>query len=154
MIQPLRNVHRYVFSGLAVLLPVIFLGGLGARHPRRPASIEAQQLPASATLVFTSDNLWKKHAMRSEFYRDESHPRDVYVMLRPMQDPGEPDLLLYWSTDEGQQDTLPTGGRLLGSFIADKVFALPQDTKPAGQLILYSLAHQATVDTATVERLP
>lgn len=154
MIQPLRSLHRCVFSVLAVLLPAIFLAGLGARHPRPRTSMGAPQLSSSATLVFKSDNLWKKHPMRSQFYRDANPPQDVHVVLQPLQETSDPDLLLYWSADEAQGDALPAGAQLLGAFVAGKTFALPQEAKPASHLILYGLAHQATVDTATMEKLP
>lgn len=154
MIQPLRTAHRRVFAVWAVLLPAIFLTGLGARHSRPGAAGEVLQLPSSATLVAKSDKLWKRHATRSKFYRDARHPGGLYVVLQPLQGVSEPDLLLYWSADEAQGDTLPVGAQLLGAFVAREAFALPPDAKPGSHLILYSLAHQARVDTATVETLP
>lgn len=36
MIQPLRIWHRRIFLILLILLPMIFFGGLGARHHPLP----------------------------------------------------------------------------------------------------------------------
>jgi hypothetical protein len=154
MIQPLRSVHRCVFSGLAVLLPAIFLAGLAARYSRPRTSMEAPQLPSSARLVLKSDELWKKHPIRSQFYRDANDPHGVHVVLRPLREVNEPDLLLYWSAAEARGGALPAEAQLLGSLVAGKAWPLPQEAGPTSHLILYSLAHQVTVDSATVEKLP
>ena len=98
----------------------------------------------------TSDGLWRKHAIRTELYRDA---QNTYVVLRPAEDLGEPDLLLYWAGSIPNENALPAEARLLGSFNPGRAFALPNENR-AGNLMLYSLAHQRAVDTATLEKMP
>ena|SRR5208283_1720197 len=153
MIQPLRTVHRRVFVGLALVLPAILLVGLGARHPRPRWSVPAAQLPNSAHLLRKSDTLWQKQTIRSEFYSDSDRPGDIYVVLHTAQEAIEPDLLLYWSTDQPQGDSVPARAQLLGAFIAGKVFTLPMSLGRTGYLVLFSLPHHTVFDTARVETL-
>jgi hypothetical protein len=158
MIQPLRTVHRRAFVGLALVLPAILLVGLAARHPRQRVSVPAAQLPNSAHLLRKSDSLWQKQTIRSEFYSDSDHPGDIFVVLspvvlRPPQEANEPDLLLYWSTDQPQGDSVPAHERLLGVFVAGKVFTLPMSLGRTGYLVLFSLPHHTVFDTARVETL-
>jgi hypothetical protein len=153
MIQPLRTVHRRAFLGLALVLPAILLVGLGARHPRQRLSVPAAQLPNSAHLLRKSDTLWQKHTIQSDFYNDSNHPGDVFVVLHTTHEAIEPDLLLYWSTDPPQGDSVPAHARLLGAFIAGKVFTLPMSLGRTGYLVLFSLPHQTVFDSARVETL-
>jgi hypothetical protein len=152
MTQPLRSVHRRAFVGLTVVLPAILLVGLAARRRPRPSAIAAQ-MPGVAQLVMKSDSLWKKHAIQSQFYRDPSK-HDIYVVLLPARALNDPDVLLYWAANLPQGGSLPTDAQLVGSFAAGKAFVLPSSAEPGGHLVLFSLAHQALVDTATVEKLP
>lgn len=156
MIQPLRTMHRRVFVALALALPAILAVGLGARHPHQRLSAPAAQLPNSARLLRKSDRLWQKHAMQSELYSDSEHPGDIYLVLNPValdtaQETIEPDLLLYWSAEQPQGDSVPDHARLLGPFIAGKVFNLPMSLGRAGYLVLFSLPHHTVFDTARVE---
>jgi len=97
MIQPLRTLHRRTFVALAFVLPMVIVTGLASRHPRLPSGSAPVQLPGSAHLVRESGTLWPKHAMRTEFYGDSSHPGEIDIVLIPAKELNEPDLLLYWS---------------------------------------------------------
>jgi hypothetical protein len=157
MIQPLRTVHRRAFVGLALVLPAILLVGLGARHPPQRLSVPAGQLPNSAHLLRKSDTLWQKQTIESEFYSDSNHPGDMFVVLNPVGHPAreviEPDLLLYWSTDQPRGDSVSSHSQLLGAFIAGKVFTLPMSLGRTGYLVLFSLPHHTVFDVARVETL-
>ena len=154
MIQPLRTVHRGVFVTLALVLPVILVVALSARHRGLPLGAPAKQIPASVQLLNSYGRLWQTHAIQTAFYADSNTPEGLYVTLEPAQELGEPDLLLYWAATQPSGDSLPAGAKLLGAFAADKTFALPRDLARGGHLVLYSLAHQSVVDTAAVEKLP
>ncbi|HKM68179.1 MAG TPA: hypothetical protein VJX70_13505 [Candidatus Acidoferrum sp.] len=54
MIQPLRKIHRRVFPWLAVLLPLLFLAGLHARHRVLTEKVDPR-IPSSAVAVDSSD---------------------------------------------------------------------------------------------------
>jgi hypothetical protein len=154
MIQPLRAVHRRAFVALAIVLPIILAVGLGARRPRLHPRPLAAEVPASAHLLKTADTLWRRYAIQTAFYGDSNFPLQVYVVLKPMQELSEPDLLLYWTDNQVQGETLPARARLLGPFVSGTGFALPQNTGQTSHLVLYSLAHQVVVDAASLERLP
>jgi hypothetical protein len=114
----------------------------------------AVQVPASAHLVGTSDRLWQKHAIRTEFYGDSAHPQNIYVVLQPVQELNEPDLLLYWAVNATRGTALPGDAQLVGAFATGKAFLLPLNDKRAAHLVMFSPAHQAVFDNATVESLP
>src|SRR5271165_3605100 len=154
MIQPLRTVHRRAFVVLAVVLPAILLAGIEARHPGTRVTERSPELPATAYLVRESNGLWSQHSIATKFYGRSDSPKDIYVVLRPTQALNEPDLLLYWSTNTPQRNSLPSKSLLVAPYSADEAFALPLEKERAGNLILFSLAHQTVVDFARVEKLP
>ena len=154
MIQPLRTVHRRAFVTLALVLPAILLAGIEARHPGTSLTGRSPELPATAYLVRESNGLWTQHSIATKFYGRSDSPKDIYVVLRPMQPLNEPDLLLYWSTNTPQGKSLPSESLLVAPYTADEGFALPLEKERAGNLILFSLAHQTVFDSARVEKLP
>jgi hypothetical protein len=154
MIQPLRTTHRRTFVTLALVLPALLLAGIEARHPGTSLTGRSPELPATAYLVRESNGLWTQHSIATKFYGGSHSPKDIYVVLRPMQALNEPDLLLYWSTNTPQGNALPRQSRLVAAYTADEAFALPLEKERAGNLILFSLAHQTVFDSARVEELP
>ena len=154
MIQPLRVVHRRAFVALALVLPTIRFIGLGARRSGLGPSIHAIDVPGTSNIVRESSNSWQKHAIQSKFYRKSDRPQDVYLVLEPAQELNEPDLLLYWVTSAPEGNVLPAGAQFVGALTTGKAFLLPLQEKRAGQLVLFSPAHQTVFDTATVENLP
>ena len=154
MIQPLRIVHRRALVTLTLVLPAILLIGLRARHSDLRTAARAADMPATAHLVMESSKLWQKHAIQSKFYSRPDRPQDIDVVLQSAQDLNEPDLLLYWVTNEPQGNSLPKEARLVGASTKGKVFPLPLNEKRAGYLVLFSQAHQTVFDAARVETLP
>jgi len=49
---------------------------------------------------------------------------------------------------------LPSESLLVAPYTAGEAFTLPLDKERAGNLILFSLAHQTVFDSARVEKLP
>jgi hypothetical protein len=154
MIQPLRVVHRRAFVALAVVLPAILLLGLGARRPYLGRSTHPTDVPDTGNMVRVSSTLWQKHPIQSRFFSKSDRPQDIYIVLQPVQELNEPDLLLYWLTKAPEGNVLPAGAQLVGAFITGKAFHLPLQETRAGHLVLFSPAHQTVFDTARVEKLP
>jgi hypothetical protein len=154
MIQPLRTVHRRAFFALAVVLPAILLAGIAGRRPGTSQKERGPELPATAYLVRESNGLWAQHSIATKFYGRSDAAKEIYVVLRPTQALNEPDLLLYWSINTPQGNSLPTESFLVAPYAADEAFALPLEKGRAGNLILFSLGHQAVFDSARVEKLP
>lgn len=154
MIQPLRTMHRRAFVALALVLPAILLAGIEARHPGTSLTERTPELPSTAYLVRESNRLWTQHSIDTKFYGRSTSPKDIYVVLRPTQVLNEPDLLLYWATNTPPGNSLPSESVLVGPYTADEAFTLPLKKERAGNLILFSLAHQTVFDFARVETLP
>jgi hypothetical protein len=154
MIQPLRVAHRTAFVVLAVVLPAILLIGLGARTSPLGESALIADVPAPASVVMESNNLWQNHAIRSTFYDRSDRPPETDIVLQSARNLHAPDLLLYWAANPPQGNFLLTEARLVGEFKAGRTFLLPLNDKRTGYLVLFSSAHQSVFDTARVERLP
>ncbi len=134
---------------LAFVLPTVLVVGFLARRPlsrtrSKRANAEVQQP------IRQSDRLWTKHAIHSVFLRDTSDPTAVQVGLEPLDDLSAPDLLVYWSAERSDANQLPSRAVLLGTFENGKLLQIRKGN-PQGFLILYSLAHQSVVDTASLE---
>jgi hypothetical protein len=111
-------------------------------------------LPLTAHLLRESNGIWAQHSIATKFYGRSDRPKDIYVVLRPTQALNEPDLLLYWSTNAPQGNSLPNESLLVAPYAANEAFPLPPENERAGNLILFSLGHQAVFDSARVEKLP
>jgi hypothetical protein len=149
MIQPFRVAHRRAWMVLALVLPTVLVVGLMARRPLLRADSKTHNSGVPQP-IWQSDHLWKKHEIHSVFLRDTSDPTSVQVALEPLEDVSAPDPLVYWSRELSGSDRLPTNSVLLGAFEPGKPLLLPE-TNTNGFLILYSLAHQSVVDTASLE---
>jgi len=154
MIQPLRAVHGRAFVALSLVLPAILLLGLEARHPQSNLDTHAANAADTGNTVRQSSTLWQKHSIQSRFYSKADRPQDIYLVLQPVQELNEPDVLLYWDTKEPQRNVLSAEAQLLGAFSTGKVFRLPLNERRAGYLVLFSAAHQTVLDTASAETLP
>ena len=153
MIQPLRKVHRRVFSILAIGVPAILWMGLQAREELPSQKSATAEMPSNLYLVRQSDRLWGKHIIQSKFYGDSANGQEVQVLFELPQELSDPDLLLYWTGDLRPSAEI-SQWKLLGTFTAGRVFTLPANAKRGGHLALYSLAHGEFVDSALVENLP
>jgi len=149
MIRPLRTAHRLAFYGMAVLLPAVLIAGLTARPSSHVSEVSASQRALSARLVRQSEGLWKKHPIRSEFYRDADK---TSVLLVPKGSLNEPDVLVYWVVSPPTEQSLPDNAQLLGPFVPGH--PVPVTAERDGYLILFSLPHNKILDVASVEKLP
>ncbi len=154
MIQPLRAVHFHASIALTLLLPTILWIGLRGRHPRIGPSANATDVPDPGNMVSHSSNLWQKYPIQSNFFSKPNRPLDRYVVLLPVRELNEPDLLLYWAANAPQGNVLPENAQLVAAFAAGKAFLLPLNDKGPGHLVLFSQAHQTVFDTATLKKLP
>ena len=151
MIQPLRSMHRRAWLTLGLVLPTLLAVGLIVRRPLPLADLKTHHSQARGP-IRQSDHLWTKHAIHSVFLSDTSDPTSVQVVLEPLDDLSAPDPLVYWSRELSGSDRLPTNAVLLGAFENGKPLRL-RESNAKGFLILYSLAHQSIVDTASLENV-
>lgn len=137
MIAPLRRRHLVWTTVLAVVVPVLFLYGLGARQPV-PANdalpIAAPVgIPEGAQVLAFGDMPIDGHLWSA------AGGSRVQVAWRAV--PVAPDVLLYWSAGDDGGDALPADATFVGA-VDGRAHALPS---PGGALVLYSLAHRTVV---------
>ena len=149
MIQPLRTAHRRIFMVLAVLLPAIIVLGLSERHVLVKA--KGSSMSPDAMRMSAASAVWEKNTLTTEFSSDPSNRDTVHLFLKPVQELRDPDLLLYWTAEARAQDL--SRARLLGQLARGSAYLLTRE-EHRGYLLLYSLGHDAIVDTAKIERLP
>jgi hypothetical protein len=149
MIQPLRTAHRRIFMVLAVLLPAIIVLGLSERHVLVKA--KGSSISPDAMRMSAASAVWEKNTLTTEFFSDPSNRDTVHLFLKSVHELRDPDLLLYWTAEARDQDL--SHARLLGTFVGGRAYSLTRE-QHRGYLILYSLAHNAIVDRAKIERLP
>jgi hypothetical protein len=123
MIQPLRRAHQWIMTGLALVLPAIFLAGLAVRRPSLPLS---ESLPGRVSAENTSEE------------------------LRSFQKVLAPDLLVYWARIAPSDATLPRDARLLGSLHGTRGLDLSHVS--GGYLLAYSLPDRRVVAYVPVRR--
>lgn len=142
MIAPLRTRHRVVTTLLALVVPVLFLYGLGARRP----------IPANDTLPIAAQTSAPEGAESIAFgdvpvdarYWDGASGPHVQVAWRAA--PVAPDVLVYWSAGSGGGEELPAGATFVGA-VEGRALRLPS---AGGTVVLYSLAHRAVVGRAAL----
>jgi hypothetical protein len=117
MIQPLRRAHQWIMTGLALVLPAIFVAALAVRQPSPPLSAS---LPGSR--ISTED--------------DSGELRSFQKVLAP-------DPLVYWARTAPSDSTLPPGARLLGSLHGTQ--SLNFSVVSGGYLLAYSLPDRRVV---------
>lgn len=146
MNRRLRSRHRLVFGGLVLLIPVAFGFALSTRRPVPEDSNARKDLgvaaPASAGVDVSS--AWNMDGVTCTLWSTER-----IVELRANDTLTVPDLLLYWSEERSDGDTLSGSETLLGVFYPEAThrYELP-DGDRSGALVLYSLAHKAVVARA------
>src|SRR6476469_8303016 len=97
MIQPLRTGHRRIFMMLAILLPAIIAGGLSERHTF--VSAKASSTFQGTTRLSTASAVWQKNTATTEFSSNPTSPDSVRLVLKPVKELHDPDLLLYWTAE-------------------------------------------------------
>ena len=153
MIQPLRIAHGRIFLVLAPILTMLIVAGLSARRDRIASwrvTIPSPTPPASTN---SASVVWQNGILTTQVYLQSAQANSVTLRLKPSRELSDPDLLLYWAEQDIPKSADLSHARLLGSFAEGKAFSVPRGQQ-AGFLVLYSLAHQAIVDTAKVEGLP
>lgn len=154
MIRALRARHRALILVLAVALPL----GLGlALRARRevPTGVRLplgeHTDPAPTTVVKTC--VLDFGALEFDARSWPDNRVAAYVLeLTPRADPGQPDVLVYWSPVQ-PGDQLDPASVLLGALAGSqrRRFSLPSQAI-TGRLVLFSLAHQELLGSAEFSR--
>jgi|SRR4051794_27179509 hypothetical protein len=131
MIEPLRSIHRWVFTGFAVFLPAIAIVGVTKRH---------QYVDAGQTSVQSVSDA----AVTSERGQFRLSVLDNTFELIATSTTPRPELLVYWSPQPAGT-LLPQNARLLGTYRERATYHLPQDS--GGAVLLYSPTADSIIDS-------
>ncbi|MEL6343609.1 MAG: hypothetical protein AAFV53_10800 [Myxococcota bacterium] len=139
MIQALRQRHRWMTGGMAIIAASGLITGLVSRPlmptmADLPAPLVQQTRPSVQPALRSGAGLWTGASVETTIFPEE-------VMLTTIEPLRRPDPLLYYSPNEAAVDApLPANARLLGAIIdgPDQRFALPANE---GWLYIFSLAH-------------
>ena len=160
MTRPLRQGHRHLAFGLAVLVPIVFAAGVIARKPVPVSdSLPAALIHPSPTFTATEWNrsdLFGKTHINIQLHRENAGLRRLAVEFSRDKNFAKPDLIVYWfAGDAPITDSVPDTAQLLGGFAPAEALLLPEDAATrGGRLILYSLADQDVVDVSKPLPLP
>ena len=147
MIAPLRQRHRWMFIGLTAVLPAL-VAAAWLQRPTMPTSSLPGELLASAS----GDELASGDAGFAD-HRAQLSRFDSSIELL-VQDPlRAPDVLAYLSSAGTSGDALPPDARLLGAVHPTRTNVYALGASESGELLLYSLGHQALIDRATLTAL-
>jgi hypothetical protein len=158
MIRPLRRRHRFAALGLAVLLPLAYLGALAARVPT-PVAAESLAATLAEESVATPAN-----PVRLAAPVDAELPLPVtlgrgadgasVVELDSRGLTAQPDALVYWTPAPPPAKSLPPEVFLLGALPDDGVraYRLPAAAGGrAGSLLVFSIAWQRVLLAQSLE---
>jgi hypothetical protein len=137
MIQPLRTIHRWVFTGFAVLLPGIVIVGIAKRHQNFDAGQTSLQSVSDTDL----------RSQRGQFRLSTT---DDSFKLNATSTTPRPELLVYWS-QQPAGTSLPPDARLLGSYRERATYHLPQNS--SGTVLIYSPTESSIIDSVLFGRL-
>ena len=153
MIQPLRKVHRAVFLILGIVLPVLFLSGLAARHaplpsiPRTEDRLERSNVTGGTEFVMNSGSTELKvrlieNAISGTIREFGLIPDSEFVA---------PDVFVYWSLTK-TESSIGADAKLLGKFGSCEQYRIP--TGQGGYFVLYSVAQNQVLGSIAVGAKP
>lgn len=135
MTRPSRTAHFAVFAVLAVLLPVVFIGGIAVRKP----------LPVSASTG--SPLVGRTFDVVGKDYRFRFVIAGGHIQFTSGTYALHPDVLVY--STEGAS-TFPSNAQLVGPLRVGDRTPLP----PAESLVLFSLGHQKVIASVGIRGAP
>ncbi len=148
MIQPSRTIHRRVFLGLSVLLPVVLFAGL---YGRRPAQEPTAPGSERISVISETDGYWQTQKIEIRILCNPAEA-GIRVQLLPKTELSAPDMLVYWSTRLPEQNLLPPDARLLGRLDSSVSYRLPEAS--GGHLVLFSLPLNRVIDSTSLGMQP
>jgi len=142
MIQPLRSVHRLIFSAWILVLPTVFIGGLLSRHQWSPvASSPLKESSQGELLISEKSETAGDLRFEARLLTVSSDPNVRAVEIVSKASALSPDVLVYWSASRPESN-LPASAQLLGPYHPQQQNRLPSEANGVGFVVLYSLAQQ------------
>lgn len=146
MIRRLRTQHRLIMTALAVVLPLLFIAGLKVRRTfPNAAKLPEQEVTSDRSERFLP---WEEVGLLVRFQKDERGKSQALLDVIPSRDFDEPDLLVFWDEQDGNDGKIHERAVLLGSLKGRQLrrmkvpFTVPPES---GHIVLYSLAHAKVI---------
>jgi hypothetical protein len=136
MIQPLRTIHRWVFTCFAALLPALVVIAVAERHQYVQAGQIRVEL-LSSTPIISQRGLFRLNVFDGE------------MELNATSSTPRPEVLIYWSSLR-VEGGLPPDARLLGASRPGMHYELPSNT--SGTVLLFSPATNSVIDSIPISR--
>jgi hypothetical protein len=155
MTSSLRVLHRRAIFAVALAVPMIIAAGITARQPMPRAnvfSIAGEDERDGIRTLFAADDLWRRTRIATRILIRPGDPGHRWIELEPLEEFGQADLLLYWSSARPRERLSPTS-HLLGALRgrSPQRFAVPDTVNlREGYLILYDLPHAEIFGIAEV----
>jgi hypothetical protein len=153
MIQPLRKIHRTVFLILGMVLPVLFISGLLARHAplspsdRTKGALKGSKVTGGTEFVMnTGSTMHKVRLIESTISGS-----DREFELIPDSGFLAPDVFLYWSPAK-KESSIDPGAKLLGKFSPRERYRIPAGA--GGYFVLYSVAQNQVLASIPIGAKP
>jgi len=145
MIRARRNAHVYMMTGLAGILPIVFLAGLLYRPaPTLDSAADGQSAAVDAPITsqasFVSRSTVVVNGIDVQVATAET-TSGLVLLLTPTQALPFSDLLVYWSPGESPPTDVSADAFLLGQLSGSRRHQLPGVTEmqtESGYLLFYS----------------
>jgi hypothetical protein len=131
-----------------VLLPMVLVAGL---HYRRQPGQPVSPAPLNFSIQRETDGYWQSQKIHVSLLR-KSGEGGTWLQLTPTHRPAAPDVLVYWSAQLPEQNTLPADAQLLGPLDPTTRYRLPEPSD--GHLVLYSLLLNTVLDSTSLGMQP
>ena len=153
MIQPLRKMHRAVFLVLGIVLPVLFISGLAARHAPLSASARAEDGFERKNVIAGTDFMMNggstKHMVR--LIENTISGSDREFQLIPDSEFLAPDVFIYWSLTK-TESSIGADAKLLGKFGPRERYRIPAGV--GSYFVLYSVAQNRVLASIPIGAKP
>ena len=147
MIQPLRKMHRTIFTVLGIALPVLFIAGLASRHaPLSPVgTVEGKLAQRNGGTEFVLNHGSSKFKVRLVESKKGGSEREFLAI--PASGFLAPDVFVYWSETQPGPSLSPNA-KLLGKLGAGELYRVPSGS--GGYFVLYSVAQNEVLGSVPV----
>ena len=153
MIQPLRKIHHAVFLILGIVLPVLFISALVARHaPLSPSdrtkeALEGSKVTGGTKFVMNAGSTMHKVRL----IENTMSGIDREFELIPDSEFLAPDVFLYWSLAK-KESSIDADAKLLGKFGPRERYRIPAGV--GGYFVLYSVAQNQVLGSIPIGAKP
>ena len=153
MIQPLRKIHHAVFLILGIVLPVLFISGLVARHA--PLSLSDRTKDALEGSNVTGGTKFEMNAgstmHKVRLIENTISGIDREFELIPDSEFPAPDVFIYWSLTK-TESSIGADAKLLGKFGPRERYRIPAGV--GSYFVLYSVAQNQVLASIPIGAKP